>query len=100
MHELASADGRPTRVVIDADAVHLTDTDGADILIQTARELQAQGAAVALAQAHPPTLALWRRAGLADVVADDRVFDTVRAAVDALAVTPSRGTAGGSSATR
>jgi hypothetical protein len=28
MYELASADGRPTGVVIDADAVHLTDTDG------------------------------------------------------------------------
>jgi high affinity sulfate transporter 1 len=88
MQELAQADGSPTSVVIDADAVHLTDTDGADILIQVARELQSQGASVALAQVHPPTLALWRRAGLSDVVGDDDVFDTVRAAVDALNARP------------
>jgi high affinity sulfate transporter 1 len=84
MQQLAAADGSPTAVVIDADAVHLTDTDGADVLIQTARELRSRGASVALAQVHPPTLALWRRAGLSDVVPDDLVFDTVRDAVEAL----------------
>ena len=70
--------------MIDADAIHLTDTDGADILIQVARELRSQGASLALAQVHPPVLALWRRAGLIDVIGDDAVFDTVREAVDAL----------------
>jgi sulfate permease, SulP family len=82
IQELAREDGPTTTVVIDADAVHLTDTDGADILIQVAHELRARGASLALAQVHPPTLALWRRAGLIDLIGDDAVFDTVREAVD------------------
>jgi sulfate permease, SulP family len=80
--ELGREDGRPTRVVIDADAVHLTDTDGADILIQTAEELHSRGATLELAQVHPPVLAIWRRAGLIEVIGDDAVFDTVLEAVE------------------
>ena len=72
VQELAREDGRPNKVVIDADAVHFTDTDGADTLIQVARALQSQGAALTLAQVHPPVLALWRRAGLVDVIGDAR----------------------------
>jgi sulfate permease, SulP family len=85
IQELAAEDGSPTAVVIDADAVHLTDTDGADILIQVAGELQSRGVSLGLAQVHPPTLALWRRAGLIEVVGEDAVFETVQDAVDALA---------------
>ena len=84
IQELAREDGSPAGVVIDADAVHLTDTDGADILIQVARELQAEGASLALAHVHPPTLALWRRAGLMEVVGEDAVFERVRDAVEAV----------------
>ena len=84
IQELAGEDGSPKGVVIDADAVHLTDTDGADILIQVARELQSHGASLELAQVHPRTLELWRRAGLMDVVGEDAVFETVQDAVDAL----------------
>lgn len=91
IQELVREDGAPTRVVIDADAVHLTDTDGADVLIQVARELRSQGASLALAQVHPPTLALWRRAGLIDVAGDDAVFETVNDAVHALTGRPSAG---------
>jgi SulP family sulfate permease len=85
VQELAHQDGLPRAVVIDADAIHLTDTDGADVVIQIARELLAEGVAVALAEAHPPVLALWRRAGLDVVVPGDRVFETVDAAVSAVA---------------
>ena len=81
VEELAREDGRPEKVVIDADAVHFTDTDGADILIQVAKELRSQGAALTLAQVHPPVLALWRRAGRVDVIGDAAIFDTVSAAV-------------------
>ena len=80
--ELVRENGAPTNVVIDADAVHLTDTDGADTMIQLARELQSQGASLALAHVHPPVLALWQRAGVIDVIGEDAVFDTVRDAVD------------------
>ena len=82
IRELVRENGAPTNVVIDADAVHLTDTDGADALIQLARELHSQGASLALAQVHPPVLALWRRAGLIDVIGEDAVFATVRHGVD------------------
>ena len=64
MHELIRKEEATTGVVLDAEAIHLTDTDGADILIQVQEELQAQGTAFALARVHPPVLALWQRAGL------------------------------------
>jgi MFS superfamily sulfate permease-like transporter len=84
MQELTGEDGALTGVVIDADAVHLTDTDGADIMIQVARELHSHGTSLALAQVHPPTLDLWRRAGLSEAVGEDDIFASVQDAVDAL----------------
>jgi len=86
VHELVRTEDAPTCIVIDAEAVHLTDTDGADILIQVAEELQAQGTALALARIHPPVLALWKRAGVIDAVGDGAVFDTLRDAVQASSV--------------
>jgi len=84
VHELVRDEEAPVCLVVDAEAVHLTDTDGADILMQVEDELQAQGTALALARVHPPVLALWKRAGVIDAVGEDRVFDTVRDAVRAL----------------
>jgi MFS superfamily sulfate permease-like transporter len=43
VHELALRDDPPTGVVVDAESVFLTDTDGADILVQLAGELRARG---------------------------------------------------------
>jgi len=83
VHELVREEEAPVCIVVDAEAVHLTDTDGADILIQVEDELQAQGTALVLARVHPPVLALWERAGVIDAVGEDRVFDTVRDAVRA-----------------
>jgi sulfate permease, SulP family len=85
MKELTATNGAPTNVVIDADSVHLTDTDGADVLIQFAREIRSRGASLALAQVHPASLALWRRAGLMDVIDEGDVFRNVDDAVEALA---------------
>jgi sulfate permease, SulP family len=84
MKALMRSDDGIISVVIDADAVHLTDTDGADVLIQVGRDLRARGGRLALALVHPSTLALWRRAGLMDVVDEDDIFETVNGAVDAL----------------
>ena len=78
IQELTAENVALRKVVIDAEAVHLTDTDGADILIQVAQELQSDGASLALAQAHPATLALWRRAGLIDVIGEGAIFASVR----------------------
>ena len=72
-----------TGVVLDAEAIHFTDTDGADMILQVAGELEAQGATLALARVHPPVAHLWERAGLTDSVIDG-TYDNVTAAVTAL----------------
>jgi SulP family sulfate permease len=69
--------------VVDADAISLTDTDGADTVTQVAGELRSQGIELALARVQPAILDLWTRAGAIDTVGADRVFDTVRQAVAA-----------------
>jgi sulfate permease, SulP family len=72
-----------TGVVLEADAIHLTDTDGADIVIQVAQRLRVRGVAMALAQVHPPVAQLWARAGLTDELIVGS-FDTTPEAVAAL----------------
>jgi SulP family sulfate permease len=84
VHELARGAGRPAGVVIDAESVFLTDTDGADILIQVAGELRAHGTSLALARVHPASLELWRRAGVIDAIGTNGVHETVADAVEAL----------------
>jgi sulfate permease, SulP family len=81
VHELALADGMPARVVVDAESVHLTDTDGADILTQVAGELRDRGSSLVLARAHPASLELWRRAGVTDAIGSRSVYATVADAV-------------------
>jgi MFS superfamily sulfate permease-like transporter len=80
---LGRRDSRPA-LSFDAGAVHLTDPDGADILIQIEEELRARGTTLALAGVHPPVLALWERAGLIEAVGERNVFDTVDEAVRGL----------------
>jgi MFS superfamily sulfate permease-like transporter len=75
-------------VIVDAESVHLTDTDGADILSQVAEELRAQGVTLRLAAVHPPVLALWQRAGVFDILDEDAVYATVDEAVAAVATAP------------
>ena len=73
----------PTRVVIDAESVHLTDTDGADILIQIAGELRDRGSELVLARVHPEILGLWRRAGVVDAIGGDAVYESIPDALSA-----------------
>ena len=47
-------------------------------------EMRAQGTVFALAHVHPPTLALWRRAGQMEVIDERNVYATVREAEEAL----------------
>ena len=75
----------PEAMVLDADSISLTDTDGADALIDLATELHdKRSLRLAVARVQPPVWQLWERAGIAAVVFDGRRFDTVHAAVDAL----------------
>jgi sulfate permease, SulP family len=84
LRELVRESGAPvTSVVVDAESVQMTDTDGADILIQVGEELKADGARLVFARVHPPILELWRRAGLPEAQDGTRVFKTVRDAVAA-----------------
>lgn len=84
VRELALAHPGARRMVIDADAIHLTDTDGADIVAEVARALHEQQVELAFAAVHPPVLALWERAGVFDVVARDALHETVADAVGAV----------------
>ena len=85
---LAQQSDLPPHVLIALDAVHFTDTDGADILIQLAHELRTQGSALALTEVHPPVLALWRRAGVVDAVGEDAIFAGLPEAIAALSTEP------------
>ena len=69
------------RLVVDAEAIHLTDTDGADTVADAAATLAERGIAVALVGLHPPVQALWDRAGVFAVVGRDATYDTIAEAV-------------------
>jgi SulP family sulfate permease len=84
LENLVPHDATPQAVVIDAESIYLTDTDGADILSQVAEELGAQGTALSLAAVHPPVLELWQRGGAIDAIGANSVFETVHEAVRAV----------------
>ena len=85
--------GGPVRtVVVDADAISQTDTDGADIISLVATELQARGITLALARVQPSILKLWTRAGAIDALGPGRLFRTVREAVNAVTATSAEAT--------
>ena len=62
-------------------------------MIQIAEDLRSRGIALAFAHLEPFVLELWTRAGAIDAIGPDHVFETVRAAVQALDVTPAATTA-------
>ena len=72
-------------MVLDAESISLTDTDGADAVIDLASQLHDQrNLEFAVARVQPPVWALWERAGIATVVFGGQPFDTVHAAVNAV----------------
>ena len=91
LNEMINSNREPVRaLVVDATAISQTDTDGADIVIQIAEDLRSRGIALAFAHLERSILELWTRAGAIDAVGPDHVFETVRAAVQALDATPRR----------
>jgi SulP family sulfate permease len=75
----------PRAMVLDADSISLTDTDGADALIDLAAQLHdKRSVEFAVARVQPPVWQLWERAGIATVVFGGQPFDTVHAAVHAV----------------
>ena len=85
LRELIADDPIPVEaVVLDAESVSLTDTDGADMLIELAQELRSKDACLALARVQSSILDLWRRAGVLEAIGSDRTFHTVSEAVEAM----------------
>jgi SulP family sulfate permease len=86
LRELIAASPEPVRaVVIDAEAVSQTDTDGADVITELAAELSRRQITIALARVESAVADLWRRAGTIDAIGGDgRVFPTVIEAVEAV----------------
>jgi MFS superfamily sulfate permease-like transporter len=81
LRELTSAMPAVTSVIVDAEAIHLTDTDGADIVVQVAEELADDGIELRFAAVHPPVLALWTTAGVLDAIGPENVKDTLEEAI-------------------
>ena len=83
MQELVRTGGAARTIVIDATAIHLSDTDGADIIVQVAEELASRGVSLSFVGVHPPVLALWERAGVIEAVGASAVYETLGEAVEA-----------------
>jgi sulfate permease, SulP family len=89
LNEMITSNREPVRaLVVDATAISQTDTDGADVVIQIAGDLRSRGISLAFAHVEPAILNLWTRAGAIDALGPDRIFETVRAEVQALDATP------------
>jgi sulfate permease, SulP family len=86
VRELISSSPDPVHaLVIDAEAVSQTDTDGADVLTELATELRRRGITVALARVESSVQELWRRAGTIDAIdGEGQLFPTVIEAVEAV----------------
>jgi MFS superfamily sulfate permease-like transporter len=84
VRELVAAAAEPVRaLVIDAEAISQTDTDGADILTELAHELGRRKITLALARVESRISDLWERAGALEAVGTP-VFHTTSEAVEAL----------------
>ena len=86
IHQLLAVAPEPVyALVIDAEAVSQTDTDGADILTRLATELHPHGISIALARVQSNVSDVWRRAGTLEAIGGtEHVFDTVKEAVDGI----------------
>jgi SulP family sulfate permease len=69
LNELVERQPEPIwAIVLDADAISQTDTDGADVVRLVAGELEGRGGTLALARVEPEVLGLWARAGTIDAI--------------------------------
>ena len=82
-------------MVIDCEEMFYTDTTGAAALSGMFRYAKRYGVELSLARLHAEARAILESNGTIDELGDDRLFDTVRDAVDA--ATKERGTAYASS---
>ena len=74
---------KPHAVVIDLDAATTMDMDGVKILAKINEELGRQGIKVLLARVDSEIIDLFIRMGAQEEIVSERIFETVRAAVEA-----------------
>ncbi len=75
------AEAPPRAVILDADVQDEIDLTSADMLKGLIKELRAKNIAVYVADVHAPVREFSRRAGLLELVGEDRAFPTLDAAV-------------------
>jgi high affinity sulfate transporter 1 len=96
VRRLASLDPTPRWIVVAAEPITDVDTTAADMLEDLDRELAARGTALVFAELKDAVRRKMVRYDLADQLAPDRFFETIRVAVEAyVEETGSQWTAGG-----
>ncbi len=78
------AEGPIRAVVVNAEAISQSDTDGADALIELAHRFKRREIVFALARVAPEILDLWERAGAVEAIGAEHVYPTVADAVEEL----------------
>lgn len=78
----------PKTMVIDCEEMFYADFTGADALSDMSRYAQRYGVGLSLARLHSEARAVLDSAGTLEQVGEDRIFDTVRDAVDAATAKP------------
>jgi MFS superfamily sulfate permease-like transporter len=74
----------PPRVVaLDLEGSHSLDVSGLEAIEAIGRDLRDRGAELWLSNVHAPSLDLLERAGIAGKIGNERIFPTVRLAVEA-----------------
>jgi SulP family sulfate permease len=89
----AGADGSlPHTVVIDFEEIPFVDDTGADAVSELFNYAQRYGVELSLARVHSGTHKLLQLAGVMEEIGEQRIYDTVRNAVDAATVSAAAGT--------
>ena len=74
---------KPHTVVVDLDAATMIDMDGIEILVKITEELDRQDIKLLLARMDLEYMELFEKMGALDVIGEENIFKTVRAAVEA-----------------
>ena len=80
---VSGAKEKPSWFVLDAESIPLIDTTGADVLESLRAELLREGIVLSIARSKGWFRTMLERSGVAKAIGHDRMFASVRAAVDA-----------------
>ena len=80
---IREAPEKPSSFVLDAEAISLIDITGAEVLESLRAELHKQGTTLSIARAKGWFRLMLDRSGVADSIGRDRIFPSIKAAVEA-----------------